>query len=383
MTDAELFARFESLGDNCEFGIVQRQAGVEPLGFFRFNFASFDLLLQAFAVDFAGIDAPEQIEIGAAPDGEWIVRLPKFGFAYHTHQHKNRISAADILAQQLVAVRFLRRKLVADLASAEKIFVRKGESVHEADRVRRLHHEMRRFGPATLLWVVPHDDAHAPGTAEVCETGLLRGYIDRFASYIDAQDVGDGWRAVCRAAFSLDAARSPPGEILYGSGVASNPNLVRHAKRFGGHAWITAVHAESKACSWPVAPLPGYATMRHTLLQDAAARPCVVMSHAAGPVLQRGDVYVLYLDVWVDARSACTFVGVQTDNLPCIAQHAADMSIRDAWQRLWAIFRVPVPITPASPALAVQGCSGVVVYSACWGFERIDPQFGWEFLARQ
>jgi len=32
----ELMYRFESLGDNCEFGLVQRRCGAEPLGLFRF-----------------------------------------------------------------------------------------------------------------------------------------------------------------------------------------------------------------------------------------------------------------------------------------------------------------------------------------------------------
>lgn len=33
----ELMLSFESLGDNCEFGLVQRQANIEPLGLLRFN----------------------------------------------------------------------------------------------------------------------------------------------------------------------------------------------------------------------------------------------------------------------------------------------------------------------------------------------------------
>jgi len=34
--DIDLVQRFESLGDNCEFGMVQRYAGAEPLSLFRF-----------------------------------------------------------------------------------------------------------------------------------------------------------------------------------------------------------------------------------------------------------------------------------------------------------------------------------------------------------
>lgn len=33
---AEILGQFESLGDNCEFGLVQRIGGIEPLGLLRF-----------------------------------------------------------------------------------------------------------------------------------------------------------------------------------------------------------------------------------------------------------------------------------------------------------------------------------------------------------
>jgi hypothetical protein len=32
LSDTELMLNFESIGDSCEFGLVQRMAGAEPLG---------------------------------------------------------------------------------------------------------------------------------------------------------------------------------------------------------------------------------------------------------------------------------------------------------------------------------------------------------------
>ena len=57
-TDKEILGHFESLGDNCEFGLVQRAAGVEQLGFFRFNFAEMPGLLKALDSAFADMDQP-------------------------------------------------------------------------------------------------------------------------------------------------------------------------------------------------------------------------------------------------------------------------------------------------------------------------------------
>ena len=55
-----------------------------------------------------------------------------------------------------------------------------------------------------LLWVVPADEAHSPGTVEVLLPGLLRGYVDRFAPYANAPDLSlSAWTAVCEAAWRI------------------------------------------------------------------------------------------------------------------------------------------------------------------------------------
>src|SRR5216683_6255225 len=49
----ELMYRFASLGDNCEFGLVQRRCGAEPLGLFRFATIGPESLVQLLE---AGLD---------------------------------------------------------------------------------------------------------------------------------------------------------------------------------------------------------------------------------------------------------------------------------------------------------------------------------------
>ncbi len=39
ITLQDLMLQFESLGQNCEFGLVQRRAGADPLGLLRFDSA--------------------------------------------------------------------------------------------------------------------------------------------------------------------------------------------------------------------------------------------------------------------------------------------------------------------------------------------------------
>ena len=52
-----LMLDFESLGENCEFGLVQRRCGIEPLGLLRFSSTPLPPLLHALRERFAGMGA--------------------------------------------------------------------------------------------------------------------------------------------------------------------------------------------------------------------------------------------------------------------------------------------------------------------------------------
>ncbi len=202
MNDAELIQQFESLGDNCEFGLVQRFVGAEPLGFFRFNYASLPMLMQMLDSEFRDIDRPEDVELvrASAADTELIVRNRRYGYRYHTFRHDP--DPDQVRAQQLRVIPFLRDKLIADLRAGEKIFVRKGiRSAEEAAALARL---MRRYGPTTtLLWIMPEDEANPRGSVRVLETGLLQGFMDRLAPPRDAYDLSPVWLTLCRNAYAL------------------------------------------------------------------------------------------------------------------------------------------------------------------------------------
>lgn len=209
----QLVMRFESLGDSCEFGLVQRQAGAEPLGLLRF--AGFtvpaeqrlEVLIAALDRGFEGLGDPDTIEITAEgpPDHrELIVRERAYGLLYHTFLNPTDVDVAKLRQLESIRLRYLRRKLLADLASAEKIFVWKCNADIDVDGARRLLAALRRHGPVTLLWVCADPAFGAVGTVEHIEIGLLRGVIDRFAPYHAIADINHaGWFAVCAAALAL------------------------------------------------------------------------------------------------------------------------------------------------------------------------------------
>ena len=215
----DVVADFESLGDNCEFGLVQRAAGLEPLGFFRFNFAHMAPLLRALDSDFADAADPERVEIYAEPppNHEYMVRIRGYGFQYHTERREGEITPQALHAQQVRAIGLLVRKMLEDLRAAEKIFVRKGEDSTRVEDIRPLLAALRRHGPATLLWVAAADGSALPGTVEVLEPGLLKGHISRFAPYHRAYDIADEWVDICYGAHLLWRERAPAGTVIRGA----------------------------------------------------------------------------------------------------------------------------------------------------------------------
>ena len=204
----DLMSRFESLGENCEFGLVQRQCGAEPLGLLRFSSTPLALLLDALAARFEGMGRPEEIGVELSPNGrEYMVRDRRFGFLYHAWVLAGAMAPEAIAKREASRVPFLVRKLVEDLEAAEKIFVFKGMGALPAERVYPVAAAIRRYGANTLLLVTLADAKNAAGTVRVEAPGFLIGYVDRFAPSEEAKDVLlDQWVAVCRRAYRLRLA---------------------------------------------------------------------------------------------------------------------------------------------------------------------------------
>ncbi len=123
---AQLVTQFESLGDNCEFGIVQRRAGAEPLGLLRFSAMHLDRLLSGLADGYAGVESPAGIEprLHGEPGGaprEYVVHQSPHGLVYHTYVLETQASAEQVRAQESVKLGFLQRKLMEDLEEGRKI----------------------------------------------------------------------------------------------------------------------------------------------------------------------------------------------------------------------------------------------------------------------
>jgi len=205
----QLMIRFESLGENCEFGLAQRRCGAEPLGLLRFPSAPLPILLSGLRGRFEGMGEPEQVDIQVSDNHqEYLVVDKCFGFLYHPWVLVGEADPEDIRRREAKRLPFLRRKLLEDLEEASKIFVYRGMHRLPQPLVLRLVAAMHAYGPTTLLWVELQDPDHPAGTVEWVATGLLKGYIDRFAPAENAHALSlDCWITICRNALKLAQTR--------------------------------------------------------------------------------------------------------------------------------------------------------------------------------
>jgi tetratricopeptide (TPR) repeat protein len=224
----EILLDFESLGGalhGCEFGLVQRWFKAEPLGLLRWTEISSDELIAALELRLAGVGLPEYTFVRKSPDGErrerfeYVTYDNRFGMRMHTFTYTDQVEEDEMLQKSCRRLQYLAGKLLADIASAEKIFVFKISAGNLPEpELLRLHAAIRAIGPATLLYVQYEAAGHPNGSVEWLAPGLMRGYIDRFAFSRSGERLGpatESWLRVCRRAHALwTAARqaaSGPG----------------------------------------------------------------------------------------------------------------------------------------------------------------------------
>ena len=202
---SQLMLQFESLGQNCEFGLVQRQCEAEPLGLLRFASTPLPNLLAALEARFEGMGAPQFVQVEMSSNGrEFMVKDTCYGLTYHAWVNAGEMEAAALHGREVRRVPMLVRKLLEDLELGEKIFVFKGMGLLAEEVVFPLAVALRRYGPNRLMFVTLAHGPHMAGTVEARPEGYLVGYLDRFAPSENAHDfLLDQWVAICRAAHRM------------------------------------------------------------------------------------------------------------------------------------------------------------------------------------
>ncbi len=205
--DRDLLARFEGIGDNCQFGNVQRHFGIEPLGLLRF--AGVRDLHRLFASRFAGLGEPGSL-VAYLAGTEYQIRDHEYGLFYHTFRHENEITHEAVLAENETKIRYLIRKLTEDLEDGEKIFVYRRFVEDDLATVAELHRILRGYGPARLLWVTTGAPGRSPGDVEWAGPDLLRGYLGPGADNDPSVFDPEHWIGLLRNAFRAFGRQRAP-----------------------------------------------------------------------------------------------------------------------------------------------------------------------------
>jgi len=212
ISTADLMMQFEGLGgtsQGCEFGLVQRALGAEPLSLLRWSQMTALSLAEALEADFEGVGTPEQTVLDYfewPTHREYRTQDRRFQMTMHTWVKENEKPFDAMYDMACQRLRFLRDKLLGDLAEPSKIFVFKlGDRPCTSEEIARIFAALRRHGPNTLLDVRIADDTHPTGTVEQIRDGLLIGYISRFNQGPDGAvnnpPALDCWLAICRNAY--------------------------------------------------------------------------------------------------------------------------------------------------------------------------------------
>jgi hypothetical protein len=238
LADRDLVLQFESLGDSCELGLVQRMVGVEPLGMFRFAGAPLRHLVRAMEARFEGMADPGEVRV-QPENGEYMIKLTKYDFIYHAHVKIGAADPAVLHQQQTRNVRFLIDKLVADLENPEKIMVFRQNEELSANDLMDFRRALAAFGPGILLWVQETRPSFPPGTVVVVDDTLMVGYVSRLATRQNAPDLDlRSWLSMLRKAHAI---RPQAGTAVPMKGAAASRPPKRTDILFGTHGNAAAL----------------------------------------------------------------------------------------------------------------------------------------------
>lgn len=359
-----LLQMFESLGENCDFGVVQRAAGIEPFGLFRFAACNAGDLAALLGTQLDPLGTPEDLwleEVG--PQREYCIKSRRCSFEAHTDSYAGQDAADAVHKAQLRKLRFLKAQLLRDLSSGHKIFVLKGNP--DFTIVRAILTALRGYGANCLLWVNVADAVHPPGSVERQADGLLCGFVSRFGTYYNDPSVPvEDWVTVCANAYRLLHGVDPPSVPL--------DNLILEAAAKQTWQWVVGESAATRLLS-DLAPTGGM-ILEHQL---TTTEPTSVL-YVYFPIAAGGH---FAFSVWIQIPESFRGRSISAVLLgvPSAASWKADVTARGQWQRVWVSASVPADSQNIACGILAEGMTNDIFQSASWCLERGNRPLGYGF----
>ncbi len=206
--------RFESLGDNCEFGFVLRRHACEAGSLFRWAAMKPDQLLGLLRAGFADFYRFENL----APLRTNMVLDAPYGIGWHTdlksvvsggrlQYRDDEATRRKLHRKEVRKLQYLLSKFTARLRLGGVVYVLKSNGGIVPETVNGILDELTALAGHTdfaLLEVQATDDPARIGTVDRRGPQRLRGYVSRFAAYHKADDVdAEAWTRVMEGALRL------------------------------------------------------------------------------------------------------------------------------------------------------------------------------------
>jgi hypothetical protein len=355
---------FEGLGENCDFGVVQRAIGIEPLGLLRFGGCTATDIAQLLQTRFQTLGAPGDLWLEVTgTEREYWVRSHHSSFLSHTDRYADRDDAEAVLAAQIEKTIYLKTKLIRDLSASRRLFVFKGPA--DIAEIREIVAQLQTYGPNCLLWICVADAEHSPGCVERLSDGLLRGFVSRYGTYDEAPSIPvEEWVAVCANAYRLWRNAEPP--------VAPHCNLISEAAEARSCRWFTDLSATTRIFDKP-APTGGV-IYEHRL--DSAELTSVY--RVVLPITSGGK-FVFSAWIRIPEQFRGRHIAAVLPGFASVATWTADLKSRKRWQRIWVAADVPIEERAVACDIIAAGDVGSAFFSATWCLERGSEPLGYGF----
>lgn len=225
---------FRSLGDNCEFGFVQRYGGVEPSGLLRFSYTPMEDLIRGLRCGFADFGAPGDLRIAVSAGGTYYCHSVAYNIWANTGHPAGSIDPEVLVEREYGRLAYLKRKMLDDLADGSKILVRKlGRDTPDSE-FERLAEAVWAHGPSTLLRVTAAGPDWRPEPARRVADRVIAGQVRRFAPTEQAWEVDlEPWIHLVDSAYALAHGQAPTdlGAGAFADALTLPSGLRRHAGR--------------------------------------------------------------------------------------------------------------------------------------------------------
>ncbi|MGI4793235.1 MAG: tetratricopeptide repeat protein [Janthinobacterium lividum] len=208
--DIRLLTRVQGMGHDCEFGLLQRQHGFEPLSLLRWTGSRPSGLVQALENDFDGLGDPGRSAIEVR-GGEYVFGSYEYEMITHTFMQQGMTDKESLFEKLCTRMSYLKRKFLEDLEEGGKVLLYKAPPNLDDETLEKLYAALQRHGTNFLLVAKVHDRDVDEHFIEQPKDGMIVAYRPASATRFDNWTTStESWLTILR--MSLDKFRLPARE---------------------------------------------------------------------------------------------------------------------------------------------------------------------------